>query len=193
MFPEIKRSLVRAAPVVTAFALIAGNVGLMIKRGLHPNLETAVGFLWIASDYALRQKARYPVLAPRLNAAGVVAGSLLLSFTGIHGNTIDWPRVRTPLGYIPAAAVVGFQQEIREVGARLCASQNRWSKRLGTILQHPYCIAAAINSYGVTELAESAFRRNDMYLIAISTAYGIATIFLALFDFGPKPKAEANT
>ena len=51
-------TLALAAPSIVAFSLIAGNVGLLCKHGVHPNLETAVGFLWIASDYALPQKRR---------------------------------------------------------------------------------------------------------------------------------------
>ena len=119
---KLKKRLIAAAPSVVAFSLIAGNVGLLLRRGLHPNLETAVGFLWIASDYALRQKNRHPVAAPRINAAGVILGSLLLSASGLHPHHIDWYRVRTPLGYVPAAAIVGFQKELREAGVRLSAS-----------------------------------------------------------------------
>src|ERR1700761_2423724 len=141
-----KLALVRVAPIVTAFSLIAGNVGLMLRRGLHPNLETAVGVLWIASDYALRQKSRFPVAAPRLNAAGIIAGGLLLSLSGIHANWIDWPRVRAPLGYIPAAAVVGFQKEIRTFGHGLAPSANPLVKGFAKITRFPYTVAAAINS-----------------------------------------------
>lgn len=179
-----KQTLARVAPIVTAFGLIAGNLGLMLRRGLHPNLETAVGMLWIASDYALRQKQRHPVAAPRLNAAGVVLGSLLLALSGIHANWIDWPRVRAPLGYIPAVAIIGFQREIRRSGDGLMTSTNPLLRALGRVMQYPYTLAAAMNSYGVVELGRSALHLHDHGLLAISAAYGLATIFLPFFDAG---------
>jgi len=85
---KVKNGLAAAAPAVVAFSLIAGNVGLLCRRGLHPNLETAVGFLWIVSDYALRQKQQHPVAAPRINAAGVILGSLCLSASGLHSSRL---------------------------------------------------------------------------------------------------------
>ena len=179
----IKR-LTAAAPAVVAFSLIAGNVGLLCKRGLHPNLETVVGFLWIAADYALRQKDRHPVAAPRLNAGGVILGSLCLSVSGLHPHFIDWHRVRTPLGYIPAAAIIGFQKELRAAGAAFVESALRFMKVCGAILARPYTLAAVVNAYGVIELARSAIGIRDHGLLAISAAYGIATVGLPLFDAG---------
>ncbi|WP_263417484.1 hypothetical protein [Terriglobus albidus] len=155
-----------------------------MRRGLHPNLDTAVGFLWIASDYALRQKPRYPVAAPRLNAAGVILGSLLLSASGFHAGYIDWNRVRTPLGYIPAAAVVGFQNELRRFGQRLTASRFGIAKFLGAVLKHPYALSALLCSYGVVELMKSALHAHDTGLVAISSAYGLGTLSLSLLDYG---------
>lgn len=163
---------------------MAGNTGLLIRRGLHPNLETAVGFLWIASDYALRQKPRHPVAAPRLNAAGVILGSLLLSASGFHAGATDWNRVRTPLGYIPAAAVVGFQNELRRLGERLSTSHHAIVRFLGTVLRHPYALSALLNAYGVTELMKSALHAHDAGLVAISAAYGVGTVFLSMMDYG---------
>jgi len=163
---------------------MAGNTGLLLKRGLHPNLETAVGVLWIASDYALRQKNRHPVAAPRINAAGVILGSLLLSASGFHAGNIDWNRVRTPLGYIPAAAVVGFQNELRRFGQHLAASRFSFARFLGAVLRHPYALSALLCSYGVTELMKSALHAHDAGLVAISAAYGVGTLFLSLLDYG---------
>lgn len=174
--------LAAAAPTIVALSLISGNVGLLCKQGLHPNLETAVGFLWIASDYALRQKPRHPVAAPRLNAAGVILGSLCLSASGLHPHSIDWHRVRTPLGYIPAAAIIGFQKEIRAAGAALASSASSFAKLCGAILARPYALAAVVNAYGVVELARSAFAIGDRGLLAISAAYGLATLALPLLD-----------
>lgn len=179
------RTLVRIAPTVTAVSLMSGNLGLLLRRGFHPNLETAVGLLWIASDYALRQKSKHPVAAPRLNAAGVVLGSLLLSASGFHPGNIDWHRVKTPLGYIPGAAIVGFQNELRALGEKLRASRRRPVRALGHGLQHPYTFSALVCSYGVVELMMSAVHRQDRGLIAISAAYGLGTLFLALLDYGP--------
>lgn len=180
----VRSRLIHAAPIITAMSLMAGNIGLLVRRGLHPNLETAVGFLWIASDYALRQKERHPIAAPRLNAAGVILGSLLLSVTGFHANYIDWNRVRTPLGYIPAATIVGFQNELRRLGQSLSTSRSSMAKCIGTILRHPYALSALMSAYGVTELMKSALHANDHGLIAISTAYGVGTLFLSLLDYG---------
>lgn len=163
---------------------MTGNAGLLLRRGLHPNLETAVGFLWIASDYALRQKSRHPIAAPRLNAAGVILGSLLLSASGLHVGNIDWNRVRTPLGYIPAALIVGFQNELRRLGQHLSASRSSIAKFVGTALRHPYALSALLSAYGVTELMKSATHAHDHGLIAISAAYGIGTLFLSLLDYG---------
>jgi len=179
----VKEGLAAAAPTVVAFSLITGNVGLMCKRGLHPNLETAVGFLWIASDYALRQKHRHPVAAPRINAAGVILGSLCLSASGLHPLHIDWFRVRAPLGYIPAALAVGFQNELRSAGDRISQSQRLFTKVCGTILARPYTCAAVLNAYGVIELARSAIATHDHGLMAISAAYGLATLALPLLDY----------
>jgi hypothetical protein len=171
-----------AAPTVVALSLIAGNMGLLFRRGLHPNLETAVGFLWIASDYALRQKHKHPVAAPRINAAGVILGSLCLSASGLHPGFIDWYRVRTPLGYIPAAATIGFQKELRNAGTRLCESVRLFTRVCGIILARPYTLAAAMNAYGVIELSRSAIAMRDHGLLAISLAYGVATLALPLLD-----------
>jgi hypothetical protein len=179
---KVMERLAGAAPTVVAFSLIAGNVGLLCKQGLHPNLETAVGFLWIASDYALRQKNRHPIAAPRLNAAGVILGSLCLSASGIHPPSIDWHRVRTPLGYIPAAAIIGFQEELRRAGAALVSSAFSFARLCGAILSRPYTLAAVVNAYGVVELARSAIAIGDQGLLAISAAYGIATLALPFLD-----------
>jgi hypothetical protein len=164
---------------------MAGNIGLLLRRGLHPNLETAVGFLWIASDYALRQKSRHPVAAPRINAAGITLGSLLLSASGIHVGDIDWNRVRTPLGYIPGAAIVGFQNELRRCGQRLAASRFGTARFFGAIFRYPYALSALLCSYGVVELMKSALYAHDAGLVAISAAYGLGTLFLSLLDYGP--------
>lgn len=143
-----------------------------------------VGLLWIASDYALRQKPRHPIAAPRLNAAGVILGSLLLSLSGIHAGYIDWHRVRTPLGYIPASGVIGLQHEIRRFGRRMAASRSRLADLCGAVAMHPYTLAALLNAYGVYELARSALAINDRGLLAVSAAYGLATLFLPLLDQG---------
>lgn len=163
---------------------MAGNTGLLLKRGFHPNLDTAVGLLWIASDYALRQKSRHPIAAPRINAAGLILGSLLLSASGLHEGNIDWNRVRTPLGYIPAAAVVGFQNELRRFGRHLTSSRFGTTKFFGSVLKHPYALSALLCSYGVVELMKSALHANDVALAAISTAYGLGILFLPLLDYG---------
>jgi hypothetical protein len=184
MLEPLKRSAIAAAPTIVAVSLILGNVGLLSKRGLHPNLETAVGFLWIASDYALRQKPHHPVAAPRLNAAGVILGSLLLSASGIHPHFIDWSRVRTPLGYVPAAATIGFQKELRMAGTKLAASPVFFRRLLGAVAQYPYTLAAVMNAYGVVELGSSALNSGDNRLLAISGAYGLATLALPLLDRG---------
>lgn len=181
-----------AAPIVVAFSLMAGNAGLLLKQGLHPNLETAVGFLWIASDYALRQKNRHPVAAPRWNAAGVILGSLCLSASGIHPHFIDWNRVRTPLGYIPAAAIVGAQKELRAKGGGLAASASRLGKACGAMLARPYTLAAAVNAYGVMELARSAVAVGDGGLLAISAAYGVATVALPFLDQYPQSDSRSD-
>jgi len=184
LFAAVRSRLIRVAPTVTAISLMAGNTGLLLRRGLHPNLDTAVGFLWIASDYALRQKSRHPVAAPRINAAGVILGSLLLSASGFHGGYIDWNRVRTPLGYIPAAAVVGFQNELRRLGKRLTTSRSGVAQFLGAVLKHPYALSALLCSYGVLELMKSALHAHDAGLVAISSAYGVGALFLSLLDYG---------
>lgn len=184
MFTAVRNRVIRAAPTVTAISLMAGNTGLLLRRGLHPNLETAVGFLWIASDYALRQKSRHPVAAPRINAAGVILGSLLLSASGLHAGYIDWNRVRTPLGYIPGAAAVGFQNELRRFGQHLEASRFGIARFFGAILRHPYALSALLCSYGVVELMKSALHAHDAGLVAISAAYGLGTVFLSLLDYG---------
>jgi hypothetical protein len=170
------------APSMVAFSLIAGNAGLLFKRGLHPNLETAVGVLWIASDYALRQKNEHPIAAPRLNAAGVILGSLLLSASGIHAHPIDWHRVRTPLGYIPASLTVGFQKELRTAGSRMEGSRRRVVRMCGTVVGRPFTMAALMNAYGVVELARSAIALDDRVLLFISTAYAVATLALPFLD-----------
>lgn len=174
--------LAAVAPNVVAFSLIAGNVGLLCKRGLYPNLETLVGLLWIASDYALRQKQQHPVAAPRINAAGVILGALCLSASGIHLQYVDWHRVRTPLGYVPAAAIIGFQKELRLAGASFLRAPRRLVSVCGSILLRPYTLAAVLNAYGVYELARSAIGVNDHGLIAISAAYGLATVALPFLD-----------
>lgn len=176
------RGLAAVAPTVVAFSLIAGNVGLLCRRGLHPNLETAVGFLWIASDYALRQKRQHPVAAPRINAIGVILGSLCLSASGVHPHHIDWHRIRAPLGYIPAVAIIGFQKELRDAGARVSQSTSLFAKVCGAILARPYTFAAVLNAYGVIELARSAIGIHDHGLLVISAAYGIATLALPFLD-----------
>ncbi len=179
---KLIRRLAAIAPTVVSFSLIAGNLGLLFKQGLHPNLETAVGFLWIASDYALRQKHQHPVAAPRLNAGGVILGSLCLSVSGIHPHFIDWPRVRTPLGYIPAAAIIGFQKELRATGAAFVDAALIFTKLCGKILARPYTLAAVVNAYGVIELTRSAIGIRDQWLLAISAAYGVATLALPFLD-----------
>jgi hypothetical protein len=159
---------------------MAGNTGLLLKRGLHPNLETAVGFLWIVSDYALRQKSRHPIAAPRINAAGITLGSLLL----FHVGHIDWNRMRAPLGYIPGAAVVGFQNELRRFGRHLTASRFSMARFCGAVLRHPYALSALLCSYGVVELMKSALYAHDVGLVAISAAYGLGILFLSMLDYG---------
>lgn len=184
LFAAVRSRVIRAAPTVAAISLMAGNTGLLLRRGLHPSLETAVGFLWIASDYALRQKSRHPVAAPRINAAGIILGSLLLSASGFHVGYIDWNRVRTPLGYIPGAATVGFQNELRRFGQHLTASRLGVAKIVGAVLRHPYALSALLCSYGVVELMKSALHAHDAGLVAISAAYGLGTLFLSLLDYG---------
>ncbi|MGA3012099.1 MAG: hypothetical protein ABSD72_17720 [Terracidiphilus sp.] len=141
-----------------------------------------MGFLWIASDYALRQKNQHPVAAPRINAAGVILGSLCLSASGIHPLYVDWHRVRAPLGYVPAAAIIGFQKELRDAGGRFSASARLFTKVCGTILAYPYTLAAIVNAYGVIELARSAIEIHDHGLLLISAAYGVATLTLPFLD-----------
>jgi hypothetical protein len=155
-----------------------------LRRGLHPNLVTAVGLLWIASDYALRQKSRHPVAAPRINAAGLTLGCLLLSASGFQAGYIDWNRVRTPLGYIPAAAVVGFQNELRRLGQHLTESRLGIVKFAGSVLKHPYALSALMCSYSIVELVKSALHAHDAGLVVISAAYAFGTLFLSLLDYG---------
>jgi hypothetical protein len=181
-YPGLGNRSSSIAPSLVAFSLIAGNAGLLLKRGLHPNLETAVGFLWIASDYALRQRNTHPVAAPRLNAAGVILGGLLLSASGIHSQSTDWHRVRTPLGYIPAALTVGFQKELQMVSVRLASSRWRIVRMCSAIVGRPFAIAALMNAYGVVELARSAIALDDRVLLLISMGYAVATMTLPFLD-----------
>ena len=108
----------------------------------------------------------------------------MLSASGFHAGSIDWNRVRTPLGYIPAAAGVGFQNELRGLGQRLTASRSGIVKAFGAVLRHPYALSALLNAYGVVELMKSALHVHDAGLVAISAAYGLGTIFLSLLDYG---------
>jgi hypothetical protein len=140
----------------------------------------------------LRQKQRHPDAAPRINAAGVILGSLCLSASGIHPLAIDWYRVRAPLGYIPAAAVIGFQKELRTAGDRLSESARLFTKVCGTILAHPYSLAAVMNAYGVIELARSAIGIHDQGLLVISAAYGIATLALPFLDARLSPGTQRH-
>jgi hypothetical protein len=178
----MKHRLAIHAPAFVAFSFIAGNIGLLLRHGIHPNLETAVGLLWIAGSYALHFKHRHPVLAPRLNAAGIALGSLCLALSGIHANFIDWHRLRTPLGYIPAASVVGFQHELRLLGHRLAASEFFPARFCGAILSRPFTLGAAINAYAILELTLSAVALRDHGLIAIDAAYFIACFAMPLLD-----------
>ena len=178
------------APAFVAACLMAGNAGFMLKHGLRPNLETAVGVLWIAADYALRQKNHHPVAAPRLNATGVVLGSLCLSASGLHPGHIDWDKVVTPLGYIPAAALVGFQHELHRFGDWLDTSAHTLTRAFAALPHHPYTAAAAVNSYGVYHLALSAAHSGDAGLKLIAGAYAAATATLPLLDARP-PAAPA--
>ncbi len=102
------------------------------------------------------KKYARPVAAPRLNAAGVILGSLLLSVSGFHSSYIDWHRVRTPLGYIPAAATIGFQKELRDAGVEVSSSPYLLGRVCGVVASLPYTVAAVMNAYGVIELARSA-------------------------------------
>jgi hypothetical protein len=172
------------APSIVAFTFMAGNFGLLCRRGFHPNLETAVGLLWIASDYALRQKFQHPIAAPRINAIGITLGSLLLSASGLHHTFIDWNRVRTPLGYIPAALIVGFHHELCALSSNLVNAESRMMRLCAAALKRPYTIAAVLSAYGVLELTKSALHRNDMGLVAISMAYGVGTATLPWLDDG---------
>jgi hypothetical protein len=97
---------------------------------------------------------------------------------------VDWNRVRTPLGYIPGAAAVGFQNELRRFGQRLAASRFSVAKFFGAGLRHPYALSALLCSYGVVELMKSALHAHDAGLVAISAAYGTGTLFLSLLDYG---------
>jgi hypothetical protein len=116
---------------------------------------------------------------------GIILGSLLLSASGFHGGHIDWNRVRTPLGYIPGAAVVGFQNELRRFGQQLSVSQQQSTSRFfGAISRHPYALSALLCSYGVVELIKSALHAHDVGLVAIGGAYGMGTLFLSLLDYG---------
>ena len=178
----MKHRLVTAAPTFVAFCFIAGNIGLIVRHGIHPNLETAVGLLWIAGSYALHFRHHHPVLAPRLNSAGIALGSVCLALSGIHPNFIDWHRVRTPLGYIPAAALVGFQHELRQAGHRLAASTHLLARVCGAILTRPFALSAAINAYAVVELALSAITTHDPGLLAIAASYGVASLAMPLLD-----------
>lgn len=119
-----------------------------------------------------------------MNAAGVILGSLLLSASGLHAGYIDWNRVRTPLGYIPGAAAVGFQNELRRFGQHLEASRFGIARFFGAILRHPYALSALLCSYGVVELMKSALHAHDAGLVAISAAYALGTVFLSLLDYG---------
>ena len=176
------QSLQSVAPTLVAASLIAGNGGLLVRRGLHPDLGTLVGLLWIVSAYVLRLKPRYPVAAPRLNAAGVILGSLCLSASGMLAQPLDWHRIRTPLGYIPAAALIGMQKELRHRGRQWLASGNRTLRLGGQVLMRPFLLSAVANAYGVLELALSARAAHDTGLLAISLAYAVATVTLPLLD-----------
>jgi hypothetical protein len=130
------------------------------------------------------KKNRHPIAAPRINAVGITLGSVLLSASGLHGEYIDWNRVRTPLGYIPGAAVVGFQNELRRLGQHLTASPFRMGRIFGAVLRRPYALSALLCSYGVLELIKSALYAHDAGLVAIGAAYGLGTLFLSLLDYG---------
>lgn len=186
----LRRVAITAAPTVVAFSLIAGNAGLLLRRGLHPNFETAAGLVWIASDYALRQKRRHPVAAPRINAAGVVLGSLLIAASGVHAHWVDWHRVRTPLGYVPAACIIGFQKELRTVAIKMSNSANTLIPIVARVLRRPFAMAALVNAYGVCELARSAWNANDRGLLAISACYALATVALPFLDADQVPHAS---
>ena len=88
------------------------------------------------------------------------------------------------VGYIPGAAVVGFQNELRRSCQRLTASCFGIAKCLRAVLRHPYALSALLCSYGVGELMKSALHAHDAGLVAISAAYGVGTLFLSLLDYG---------
>jgi hypothetical protein len=92
--------------------------------------------------------------------------------------------MRTPLGYIPGAAVVGFQNEPRRFGQHLTASRFSMARFYGTVLRHPYALSALLCSYGVVELMKSALYAHDVGLVANSAAYGLGTLFLSMLDYG---------
>jgi hypothetical protein len=86
--------------------------------------------------------------------------------------------------YIPAAAVVGFQNELRRLGQHLTESRLGIVKFAGSVLKHPYALSALMCSYSIVELVKSALHAHDAGLVVISAAYAFGTLFLSLLDYG---------
>src|SRR5436853_322122 len=99
-FKATGRTLSRHASSFVCVCFTAGNVALAAKAGLHPDLDTAAGLLFIAQSISLGFTKKYPTPSFRCAGALGLLASACMSARGIDfhtGHVLDMWRVAAPM------------------------------------------------------------------------------------------------
>ena len=180
---SVSRFVFKNAPDIAAYGFTACSAALIAKGGVHPDLESATGFMWLISNATLKLAKKHPDLAYRLNGAGTIAGALLLSASGVHGQHTDWWKTISPiLGYGPPGCLIMFQKEIADFADKYKDSKSKLVRNCAQVLRYPIIASAIIEVCGSAGVLKSAFNNHRLWDQAIFSAAILTDGALAASD-----------
>lgn len=139
---------------------------LFAKAGIHPDWETATGFLFGTSGLSLWLANKYPTATFRTQGFLGILGSITYSLKGVDFDKwqiMDKTRFySTLISFVLANGLILFQKEIARFAEKYKDSENRIARILANAARRPVVLGAAVSSGGIIGLAKSAVENGDM-------------------------------
>lgn len=176
---------------LSSWPFAIGYGAMIAKGGLHPDLDTAAGFLMIGSAASFMLQKKWPD-SFRLSAVLGATSALCLSAGGIDFDTMEitnkW-RLFAPLtGPLISNTMIGFQKELAAFSQRHSGSQNRLVAKFAQAVHYPLLTAACVDLCNGPNMIMAAVTGRDwMFLGAIFT---FAVGLLGLIASDPRIQEE---
>jgi hypothetical protein len=191
---SLKQAFFNSAPVgffmrhsawLSSWPFALGYAAMISKGGLHPDLDTAAGFLMIGSAACFSLQKKWPN-SFRLSAILGASAALCLSAKGIDFSTMEivnkWRFVAPLTGPVIANTLIGFQKEIAAFSQNHNDSKNKLVRTFAKAVRYPLLTAACIDLTNGINFVMAAITEKDWMFLGAIGAFALGEFGLIASD-----------